>query len=319
MPVYNGANYIETAIRSILAQTYRDFELIITDNSSNDTTETICRRFASADPRIRYYRNAANLGASSNYNLGFAYAQGEFFKWCAHDDLISPTFLERCVEVLTERADVSLVFARTLCIDENGEPWPGYDHGLREMLPLDSDDPVHRFRDSIALAGTCFPIFGLFRMECLRRSTLHRPYYGSDRALIAEAALLGRVVQAPPDAIFYNREHRSRSINIKDYTARARWQSGSAGRRASMEHINLLLHLLEVAWRHPEVANRPAALRALARLALTPRQLARYGLDLVKFTTPGGAIRLREAAYAALGVIGKSPVSPELRDGGHRA
>ena len=319
MPVHNGANYVEAAIHSILAQTYCDFELIITDNCSNDATEAICRRLASADPRIRYYRNAVNLGASRNYNLGFSYAQGEFLKWCAHDDLISPTFLERCVEVLNERANVSLVFARTLCIDENGEPWSGHDHGMREMPSLDGDDPIRRFRDSIVLAGTCFPIFGLFRMECLKRSTLHRSYYGSDRALIAEAALLGKIVQAPPDAIFYNREHRLRSINIKDYVARTRWQSTSAGRWASMEHINLMLNLLEVAWRHPEVANRPAALWALARVALTPLQLARYGLDLVKFITPGGAIRLRHAVYDVLDVIGKPAVSPELRGREHRS
>jgi glycosyltransferase involved in cell wall biosynthesis len=66
LPVYNGENYIQEAIESILSQTFEDFELIISDNASTDQTEAICRSFALKDERIRYFRNQENLGASSN-------------------------------------------------------------------------------------------------------------------------------------------------------------------------------------------------------------------------------------------------------------
>jgi GT2 family glycosyltransferase len=68
LPVFNGEEFLSSAIASILAQTYPDFELIISDNASTDRTETICREYAASDRRIRYYRNDRNLGAAVNFN-----------------------------------------------------------------------------------------------------------------------------------------------------------------------------------------------------------------------------------------------------------
>src|ERR1051326_2036095 len=100
LPVYNGQQFLEEAINSLLAQTYSDFELIISDNASTDATEQICRAHAAADPRIRYYRNDKNRGPVWNLNRVFELARGELFKWAAHDDVCAPTLVERCVEVL---------------------------------------------------------------------------------------------------------------------------------------------------------------------------------------------------------------------------
>ena len=130
----------------------------------------------------------------------------------------------------------------------------------------------------------------------LRRTTLHRPYYGSDRALIAEIALLGKAILVD-DAVLYNREHGTRSINLADQADRLRWHSATNRRRQSMEHLNLLKHLLEIACRHGDIASPPPALREVARASLTPRQLrlrARRG-------TPRHAVRRCEA-QAGLGV-----------------
>ena len=80
-------------------------------------------------------------------------------------------------------------------------------------------DPADRFERAITLGGTCFPIFGVFRTEMLKRSTLHRSYYGSDRALIAEAALMGKLLRVD-EAVFYNREHPKRSIRMVDHAER---------------------------------------------------------------------------------------------------
>lgn len=302
VPVFNGARFLPDALDAILAQTCPDFEVIVSDNASTDATPDICRAYAARDTRIRYHRLATNIGAGPNFNHAFGLARAPFFKWCAHDDLVSPNFLEACLRVLESREDVALAFGTTQCIDASGATLAWDEAGF--MAPLEQDSPAERFGRAIRSAGTCFPVFGLFRAEALARSTLHRPYYGSDRALIAETALIGKVAQAD-EAVFFNREHGQRSINIEDHAERLRWHSASGPRRRSLEHINLLVHLAEIAARHGPAAQRAAALRRVAQLALTPKQMGRYALDLVRFVSPSGGAWLRRVWAAS--------VTPESR------
>ncbi len=77
----------------MLAQTFTDFELIISDNCSTDDTEEIARRYAAADPRIRYVRQPRNRGSAYNHNVTVQHARGEFFKWLSDDDLYAPDLL----------------------------------------------------------------------------------------------------------------------------------------------------------------------------------------------------------------------------------
>ena len=100
MPVYNGERYLAEAIASICGQSYRDFELVICDNASTDGTAEICRRYAAADARVRYYRNETNIGAHPNFNRSFALTRGKYFKWAPHDDVLDRDFLKECVAAL---------------------------------------------------------------------------------------------------------------------------------------------------------------------------------------------------------------------------
>jgi glycosyltransferase involved in cell wall biosynthesis len=140
MPVYNGENYVAEALDSILAQDFADFELIITDNASTDSTEAICRDYARRDPRIRYHRHPRNLGAAPNYNSGYELATGEYLKWCAHDDRISANYLSECVRLLDADPQVALAFGRTQCIDGAGAPLrarhPLFRNLLRDLRPV---------------------------------------------------------------------------------------------------------------------------------------------------------------------------------------
>ena len=81
VPVYNGDNYLEATLDSILDQTFKDFELVICDNASTDRTEAICRNFAASDPRVRYHRQPRNFGAAPNYNDVYHRSRGKYFKW----------------------------------------------------------------------------------------------------------------------------------------------------------------------------------------------------------------------------------------------
>ena len=70
MPVYNGERFIRDALESLLAQSFTDFELIISDNASTDTTERICKKYAARDSRIRYVKQSGNIGAALNFGIG---------------------------------------------------------------------------------------------------------------------------------------------------------------------------------------------------------------------------------------------------------
>ena len=112
LPVYNGERWLAEALDSLLAQTYSDFELIISDNGSTDDTQAICEEYAARDRRIRYIRQEINRGLAWNWNCVFEESAGDYFKWAACDDLYHPTFLERCVQILDQYPDVAWCHTR---------------------------------------------------------------------------------------------------------------------------------------------------------------------------------------------------------------
>lgn len=105
MPVYNGAKFIHEALDSLLAQTFTDFEMIISDNASTDETEAICREYAAKDQRIKYVRQAENLGAVANFQYVLDEATGEYFMWAAADDVWLPTFVMVCAGLLAKETN----------------------------------------------------------------------------------------------------------------------------------------------------------------------------------------------------------------------
>src|SRR5689334_15473680 len=96
MPIYNSADSIRKALDSLLAQTFADFELVISHNASTDQTEAICREYAARDPRIRYVRQPQNRGSTFNFNFVLSEAtSSDFFMWTCDDNLWEPTCLEK--------------------------------------------------------------------------------------------------------------------------------------------------------------------------------------------------------------------------------
>jgi glycosyltransferase involved in cell wall biosynthesis len=203
--VCNGENFIDAALNSIVSQTFRDFELIISDNASTDRTEAICRQYAARDPRVTYIRQPHNLGAAPNYNFVFHQSRGEYFKWAAHDDVLHPHFLEKTVEVLDAHSEVGLVFTKARRIDERGEAVGTYDQYYGGMR-FDSKHPHVRFGDMICQRHNCFALFGLMRREHLAATHLHGAYPGGDRTLLGEMALRAQLHQIQ-DYLFDRRDH----------------------------------------------------------------------------------------------------------------
>jgi len=94
LPVYNGAKTIEKCINSLLSQTFQDFELIISDNASDDDSGKICKEFSLKDSRIKYIRQKNNIGAAKNFEFVLEQASGKYFMFIGCDDWISSKFLE---------------------------------------------------------------------------------------------------------------------------------------------------------------------------------------------------------------------------------
>jgi glycosyltransferase involved in cell wall biosynthesis len=301
MPVYNGEAYIEIAINSILNQSFEAFELIVTDNSSIDKTETICRRLAQTDSRIRYFRNEKNLGAAANYNLGYQLARGEYFKWCAHDDFISNNYLSSAVEALDRDREAVMAYGPSEMIDAYGNSAPPESATLEGM---DNPDAVQRFMKVTHVGGSCGAIFGVFRRQALARSLLHQPYYSSDRALLAEMALLGRFVFVP-EITFFNRAHPARSMSLTDRVARMKWQNADMNKKLPLEHLPLLNQLFTVAWRHRHTVPLYRTVPLLTARAMAPHQLGGYTVEIVSLFAPRLAQALREVRRKT-NVVGKT-------------
>jgi len=119
MPVYNGENFIREALDSLLAQTFTDFELIISDNASTDRTEAICREYAAKDVRIRYERQGENRGAIANFKFVLDEAQGEYFMWAAADDKWDKEWIEKLLKNI--RGNTAISFGHVVSISENDE------------------------------------------------------------------------------------------------------------------------------------------------------------------------------------------------------
>lgn len=107
---YNHDHLIAKVLESILAQTYRDFELIVSDDCSTDGTWELIQRIAQNDPRARPVRTPRNLGMAGNANFAIGLSRGEFVALLHHDDLVAPTLLAEWVRVAEEHPSVGFVF-----------------------------------------------------------------------------------------------------------------------------------------------------------------------------------------------------------------
>jgi glycosyltransferase involved in cell wall biosynthesis len=207
--VYNGERFLPQTLTSLLAQTYRDFELIICDNCSDDRTEQICRSYSERDARIRYHRNTVNIGAPRNFNRAFELSQGEYFKWSGADDLCAPEMIERCVAVLDQRPEVVLAYAKTRLIDETGAAVKDYD----DRLNLQFEAPHKRLSHLLWNICMCNPVFGLIRSGVMKRVGCFGTYPNSDLVFLATLALHGRFVEIP-ERLFLRRFH---ALSVQRY------------------------------------------------------------------------------------------------------
>jgi glycosyltransferase involved in cell wall biosynthesis len=200
MPAYNAERTLRSAVDCLLDQTFRDFELIISDNASTDSTWSIIETYARTDRRVIGIRQETNIGANTNYSAVFRAARGRYFKWASSNDWCAPEFIERCVTHLDTHADAVLVAPRTRLFQDNPHEFTEYDADRA----FEQQDAVDRFIQ----VGSTLPLNnvlnGLVRSDALRRTRLIEHYPTADVVLVAHLALLGKIALLH-EPLFYRR------------------------------------------------------------------------------------------------------------------
>ena len=108
MPVYNGEEFLRQALDSLLSQSYKNFELIISDNASTDGTQKICEEYIARDKRIRYIRQNENI-EELNFEFVLKEARGNYFMWVSDDDVWDSRFVEECIKRFNTDKGLSLI------------------------------------------------------------------------------------------------------------------------------------------------------------------------------------------------------------------
>lgn len=200
LPVYNGEEYLEETLVSLQKQTFQDYTLIISDNASTDRTGEICQSYAAMDPRIRYFRNEKNIGATQNWYRVFDLSSSEYFASAAHDDLYAPDYMQKCIDVLDCDSSVILCYSRTKVIDESGNILGDFS----VQVDTSSPNPHDRLYNVLAFDALCIQLYGVMRSSALRSTKVYVGYYGCDRNTLFELSLLGKM-QEIPEYLFFHR------------------------------------------------------------------------------------------------------------------
>jgi glycosyltransferase involved in cell wall biosynthesis len=243
VPVYNGERYLAEALDSALAQDYPSLEILIADNASTDATPDICRRYAAADPRVRWWKNDVNRGFGHNFALLVEQARGVYFTWLSHDDVLSsPRYVSTLAAYLDAHPDVVLCTSSFNLLDLEG-PGLATPAWLKELY--DTEDWPRARRRLFQSGHRTLPYaqYGVFRREAMadvRSLVVAAPAGGlitalPESAFLTTAALRGRVVALPALLRTYRFHPDSTAKRyLEAVSARAEWTRRFRRNRATL-------------------------------------------------------------------------------------
>jgi glycosyltransferase involved in cell wall biosynthesis len=192
LPVYNTGPQLQEALAALQRQTWRNLDILISDNASSDSTFEICQRAAAGDGRIRLVRQRTNIGPVANFAYVRHNKRGDFFCWAAHDDLREPTYVEETLAALL--ADERAVMAHSWTVIERSDGSSFIDRAYDEGSL--SDDPVERLHAAFRCTYNV-SIYGLFRSSALDRLGPIDDWVEGDRYFLFDAILQGPIAIVP--------------------------------------------------------------------------------------------------------------------------
>ena len=211
MPVYNAEKYLVFALDSVLAQTYADFELLISDNASDDSTQEICNAYCKRDSRIRYYRHKANKGPNWNFNFVAQLAKGHLMTWFAHDDILELDYVGVLANYMLRNPETVLVTSDFQIIDETGSELRVEEiEQLREDIAW-KDRQIEFFKNPNLNVYYC--IYGMMKTDACQSimNAVKEPRIatGSEFPILARFAVIGEIVSIPKVLRKYRRHAAS--------------------------------------------------------------------------------------------------------------
>ena len=209
MPVYNGELFIKKSIESILVQTFTDFELIISDNSSTDSTQEICQNFLKKDNRIRIFKQKENIGVHRNFNFLLSQAKGKYFAWAAVDDYLDNDFMEKNLKVLESNDSIVSSIGKiipygadSLNIDSKLIDTSNYPKFLKNFVkhsrhkkmidtaPI-SGNINSKIRTLLKITKSLGRFYGVHRTEQLKQCIVQKPFINVEVSVFLNLLRLG--------------------------------------------------------------------------------------------------------------------------------
>lgn len=208
MPVYNNAATLAAALDSLLAQTFGDFRIVVSDDASTDGTGAIALRYAERDSRIAYVRQAQNLGYYRNYKFVLDRADTPFFMWAAGDDRWMPRFAEANIAALRRDPDVVASVSRVEFAGEPARPATG-------TYPI-RGTPKQRLARYLAGCGACdmSRLFSVFRTDALKSAFPIPESFSFDIGLCAAVLHRGSFHEVPERLMVRDRTPAGRYLDL---------------------------------------------------------------------------------------------------------
>jgi len=288
MTVYNSENHLRQTLDSLLAQDFSKFQLVISDDASDDGSPQICSEYQSKDARIRYIRNDKNVGFAGNLNRLISLASGKYFLYVSDHDLWHSSYISRCVKVLEESPQIVLCYSRTMLIASNGN-----ELGLTaEIINTVNLPASERYLQVLRNIHWCDMQMGVVRTEVIKGLRGFKQILGADHAVLAELALKGEAFQID-EALYFRRRNRGEQQD-KDRDDRYKRIVGPShsslfGRSHTRLYCELILEHLIILLRSP-LTYREKIVLGLETVYWFASRLGRWGPTLSRacgFLRPG--------------------------------
>jgi len=225
LPTYNRASRLGRAIESVLAQTRADLELLISDNASEDETREICASYVALDPRVRYFRQPANLGPIGNFNWLLAQPKTEYLLMLADDDWLDADYVERCIAIMERDPSLSIVTGATRYYDGDAPP------DLVLNMNLTDRSAAARVLRYLRRSWSSAAFYGLLRTSAVRAALPIPNVMGADWIFVAALAFAGPALTT--EETHLNRARGGTSADFK----RIAEVSGLSARAARNPHL----------------------------------------------------------------------------------
>lgn len=211
VPCHNEEEFLEITLRSLMAQTERDIEIIVCDNASTDRTPEIAEALAGEDDRIRLAPSPSNIGGRRNFLRAFALGEAPIFMWAGAHDLFAPRFVEKLLEALERDNSAVAAFCDSGLVGRDGKRDP--DDRVYRLPDLSQPDVVERYRRLVWSLSRCVLLHGLMRRERIDIGPLERVKELPDMAFLPTLVLAGTISRVP-ELLFHMR--LSRGIETRE-------------------------------------------------------------------------------------------------------